>query len=87
MITSQRAKPAFAQLTTVVSSPEPICETDRFEPTVSADVPYRILSATGLCLGYAHSLQQALDNFNAWNQATAITLGNLVVLQRKGVRT
>ena len=58
------------------------------ERWVTADIPYRILASNGHVLGYAHRLQQALDNFNHWDQATAIVLGNYVVLKRKigGVR-
>jgi hypothetical protein len=60
---------------------DPILPDDRF---IAANIPYRILCATGRVLGEAATLHDALDHYNSWAQATAVVLGNYVVLQRKG---
>jgi hypothetical protein len=60
---------------------------NRFHPDERVTVPnfpYRILCATGRVLGTVATLQEAIDAYNGWAQATAIVLGNYVVHQRKG---
>ena len=59
---------------------EPITPETRF---VTADIPYRVLSARGYVLGKFDRLQDAEAAYGTWAQASAIVLGNFVVCQRK----
>jgi hypothetical protein len=60
---------------------DPIRPDDRFIP---ADIPYRILCGTGRVLGTVGTLQEAMECYNRWSQATAVVLGNSGVCQRTG---
>lgn len=63
------------------SPSDPIRPDDRF---VTADIPFRILCRTGRVLGSVATLREAMENFDRWPQASAITLGVYVVMQKGG---
>lgn len=89
--TSNGERPKFRSETTIIADQvpatvdtTPITPDDRFELT--GEWYYRILSAGCRVLGDAETLAEALEKFNSWPQASIITLGSYIVLNRKAVR-